>query len=876
MFEIIIDAYRWFFLQLAGVVGLGWGIVALSFITSAAMMPLMKAVAGVVRRETEYQSVILPQIADINKRYATDMERNLHVQRLYARYAYSPLSAVKKVLLLFVQIPFLLLTYFMLKGTAQLSGVSFLFLRNLGEPDALALGFNMLPFVMTGVNLVTVFATPGFTCRDQTQAIGIALLFLVMLYTAPSALLLYWTLNNTITCVRTLVAQNGAGSKLLAGRILSLRILPSLVVHKATPATIASASMIFALAALFLFFTCKYISNDMPAGFTTAVSSRGMIILMGFAAFASLVLMRRESGIVKIVAWICDLLAILYPFALICLFLFARYWYRDSMVGLDPLDGCVLLIVLFFIPYLCVAVKNRRDIMHSLVAALHSEWWLLALPIILGIHYSYASAGFILPARSVVVLCLYLAVSCAVMAAVFIIMFQRWIFPSTIARAVFGVVIGYYLVPMISNDTGVGLFAYQSNVVLRLAIAALLSVGLLIVRNRRLLMVFICILGMSVVVNAVMNASAEGRKSETESADSAVAHKAPWNEIPKCARKNNVYLLVYDGYAQSIVREAYGLNKLFDADQYLAENGFTVYEAYSTGTGTVETMASVFVIGGIGGVSDRSTLAGDNPFIDFLQSNGYSTAYIVCGYELPNKGERMPADYYFPSPAKITMPENILYRCILEGFLSQSARVFNAYTSEEWFAAKDSAIDRMGESQGFVYAHTGLPGHNNWSPRYRKSDEVEQAEYTERFVKANDCIRKDVERLAASGRLEDSIVIVASDHGGFLTQPKKPRYPTPFEILDRAGVLMAVHWPKDYRPTLKLNCIQNLMLEVMIYLTGDESLKSLAMDGESHPIIFPFETPAGFLKDGIIQFGPHRGKSIFKAAEDEIGMRDAR
>ena len=56
MFEIIIDAYRWFFLQLAGVVGLGWGIVALSFITSAAMMPLMKAAAGVVRRETEYQS----------------------------------------------------------------------------------------------------------------------------------------------------------------------------------------------------------------------------------------------------------------------------------------------------------------------------------------------------------------------------------------------------------------------------------------------------------------------------------------------------------------------------------------------------------------------------------------------------------------------------------------------------------------------------------------------------------------------------------------------------------------------------------------------------------------------------------------------------
>ena len=134
MFEIVIAGYRWLFLQIADVIGLGWGIVALSFLTSLAMTPLMKAVAGIVRRESEYQSVILPQIAAIKERYGSDMERHGHIQRLYSRYSYSPLSAVKKVLPLFVQIPFLLLTYFMLKGTAQLSGVSFLCLRDLGQP----------------------------------------------------------------------------------------------------------------------------------------------------------------------------------------------------------------------------------------------------------------------------------------------------------------------------------------------------------------------------------------------------------------------------------------------------------------------------------------------------------------------------------------------------------------------------------------------------------------------------------------------------------------------------------------------------------------------------------------------------------------------
>ena len=232
MFDLIITGYRAFFLFLADLIGLGWAIVALSFICSFLMMPLMKAVAGVVKRETEYQNVILPQIAAIKEKFASDIDRNLHIQSLYSRYSYSPISAVKKVLPLFVQIPFLLLTYFMLKGTAQLSGVAFGLLTNLGEPDHLLSSFtfvsnlHLLPLVMTGVNIVTVFGSPGFTKKDMTQAIGIALLFLVMLYTAPSALLLYWTLNNVITMVRTLCEKHGEGVALLLHRV---KLLPKML-----------------------------------------------------------------------------------------------------------------------------------------------------------------------------------------------------------------------------------------------------------------------------------------------------------------------------------------------------------------------------------------------------------------------------------------------------------------------------------------------------------------------------------------------------------------------------------------------------------------------------------------------------------------------
>ena len=85
MFEAIVSAYRWIFLQLAGIVGLGWGILLLSVICSMLMTPLLRLVAGVVKREADYQAVIMPQLEDIKSRYASDVERHLHIRRLYHR-----------------------------------------------------------------------------------------------------------------------------------------------------------------------------------------------------------------------------------------------------------------------------------------------------------------------------------------------------------------------------------------------------------------------------------------------------------------------------------------------------------------------------------------------------------------------------------------------------------------------------------------------------------------------------------------------------------------------------------------------------------------------------------------------------------------------
>lgn len=56
---------------------------------------------------------------------------------------------------------------------------------------------------MTAINLATT-AISGFSKKEATQAIIIALLFLALLYQAPAALLLYWTTNNLIHFLRAL------------------------------------------------------------------------------------------------------------------------------------------------------------------------------------------------------------------------------------------------------------------------------------------------------------------------------------------------------------------------------------------------------------------------------------------------------------------------------------------------------------------------------------------------------------------------------------------------------------------------------------------------------------------------------------------------
>ena len=306
---------------------------------------------------------------------------------------------------------------------------------------------------------------------------------------------------------------------------------------------------------------------------------------------------------------------------------------------------------------------------------------------------------------------------------------------------------------------------------------------------------------------------------------------------------------------------------------YLGKRGFVSYDAYSVGSDTVVSMGNAFNIGGVVQGSVRSSMAGNNVFCDYLRRHGYTTSYVLGGYDMPNRGERMPGDFYFPTAREVARPEMVLYPCIIRGILSQSANVFNSYTYDEWLSVKRGLIESAAPGGQFIYAHSEMPSHVTANPTYRKSPEEERRRYEERIALADRELQADMDILLAKN--DDSIIIVASDHGSHLSLPARDSEYDAFTMLDRVGVQLHVRWPRDYAPCLQLKCLQNLFLEIEIYLSGDRSLGRFALPGETLRIPAPLRAPEGSIVDGIIQRGPDKGSDLFEAARrraDKLAM----
>ena len=205
--ELLFDAVYALGFRLTGSPGLS--IVLLSLLINFLLLPLYRRADLVQREEREAQERLRPGVTKIRRAFKGD-ERYMILQTYYRQNHYKPYYALRGALSLLLEVPFFMAAYGYLSGLSLLQGAAFGPIRDLGRPDGLlAIGgtaINVLPVLMTLISAAsgTVY-TRGQALKDRLQLYGMALLFLVLLYGAPSGLALYWTLNNAFSLVRNLI-----------------------------------------------------------------------------------------------------------------------------------------------------------------------------------------------------------------------------------------------------------------------------------------------------------------------------------------------------------------------------------------------------------------------------------------------------------------------------------------------------------------------------------------------------------------------------------------------------------------------------------------------------------------------------------------------
>lgn len=189
--------------------GLGWRIVFFSVLLNLLLAPLYYEMDKRSRHTRELKQRVAQDVARM-KRHFKGRERYFYIRAVYRQHGYHPLSYLAGSADLLVQVVVFFTVYQYLSGLEAMAGATFGPLRDLSKPDGLLGGINLLPFVMTAINAGAAFAYVEDRAR-RTQALGLAALFLVLLYNSPAGLVLYWTTNNLFSLVRNVLQRVLAG-----------------------------------------------------------------------------------------------------------------------------------------------------------------------------------------------------------------------------------------------------------------------------------------------------------------------------------------------------------------------------------------------------------------------------------------------------------------------------------------------------------------------------------------------------------------------------------------------------------------------------------------------------------------------------------------
>jgi YidC/Oxa1 family membrane protein insertase len=184
-------------------------IIIMTIIIRSLLWPLQNAATKSMRKMAK----LSPIMNELREKYKDDPQRmNQETMKLYKEYGVNPFGGCLPML---VQIPIFFGFYGMLDKAIELRNSSFLWVRDLSQPDTVfhlgAIPINILPLVMAATQLWQMSITPKTgDPAQQRMFLFMPLIFLFICYNYASGLALYWTVQNLFFVAQMYLTRNQA------------------------------------------------------------------------------------------------------------------------------------------------------------------------------------------------------------------------------------------------------------------------------------------------------------------------------------------------------------------------------------------------------------------------------------------------------------------------------------------------------------------------------------------------------------------------------------------------------------------------------------------------------------------------------------------
>lgn len=181
-------------------------IILLTVIIKLLLWPLQNKATDSMKKMQALQ----PKMNEIKTRYQDNPQRMQ--QELLSLYRENKVNPMSGCLPMLVQIPIFFGFYNMLGKAVELRNSSFLWVKDLSQPDTVAMiaGYplNVLPLLMAGTMLWQMQVTPKTGDPvQQRMFMFMPLIFIAFCYNFASALALYWTVQNIFSVVQITITN---------------------------------------------------------------------------------------------------------------------------------------------------------------------------------------------------------------------------------------------------------------------------------------------------------------------------------------------------------------------------------------------------------------------------------------------------------------------------------------------------------------------------------------------------------------------------------------------------------------------------------------------------------------------------------------------